>query len=39
MVPMGAIKYLKSPITQVLHVMARNGFQPFTPLLILFQVI
>ena len=34
----GAIKFLWSPITRVLRVVARNGFRCFTPLLKLFQM-
>ena len=35
----GAIKFLWSPITRVLRVVARNGFRCFTPLLKLFQIV
>ena len=35
----GAIKFLLSPITRVIRVVARNGFRCFTPLLKLFQLI
>ena len=38
-VPRGAMKFLWSPITRILRVVARNGFRCFIPLPKLFQVI
>ena len=35
----GALKFLLSPITRVLRVVARKGFRCFTPLLKLVQMI